>query len=336
MALAEADRRFILAQQRSKHLKCDGMTPCSRCKSSDSYCQYVASRRGYKGPKRGTAQNPNKRHASDSPPSNGGDNCPMLLGAAVGPPATPAMTMANYGTAPSTVSGTPMTIFDAASPISGLQLYRVSAMQGMNGALVPTDQGRRPPTMPERCIDSFYFHFFAGHPAVLPKEQLMRLAKQRNLDHLLAAIRWAGSLYLDMGPARATMLDEALKLVYQPGVEKDAFMVQAMLILLVGLDGSCQQDRARELLSDVENIAIEIGLYSRAFATTHGQGDAMLEESLRRTWWDLFVVDGMVAGVHRATNFLLFDIVADVALPCEEHEYLSGVSHSLSKPASSC
>ena len=45
-------------------------------------------------------------------------------------------------------------------------------------------------------------------------------------------------------------------------------------------------------------------------------------------WWDLYVVDGIIAGVHRATNFLLFDIVADVALPCEEHEFISGVGLS--------
>jgi hypothetical protein len=35
----------------------------------------------------------------------------------------------------------------------------------------------------------------------------------------------------------------------------------------------------------------------------------------------------MIAGVHRVTTFALFDISADVALPCEEHQYLSGVSN---------
>jgi hypothetical protein len=34
----------------------------------------------------------------------------------------------------------------------------------------------------------------------------------------------------------------------------------------------------------------------------------------------------MIAGVHRVTKFLLFDIQADVGLPCEEQQYLSGVS----------
>src|SRR5690606_15843309 len=53
--------------QRSKHLKCDGFHPCSRCVASGSECAYVASRRGYKGPTRGAAPNPNKRQATSPP-----------------------------------------------------------------------------------------------------------------------------------------------------------------------------------------------------------------------------------------------------------------------------
>ncbi|KAK6866269.1 hypothetical protein PG995_002797 [Apiospora arundinis] len=314
---------------RSKHLKCDGLNPCTRCKASDSLCQYIASRRGYKGPRRNTAQNPNKRHASDSPPSAGGDSnnsCPMLLGATV---ATPAQAL-TYNSILGLPEPSPaaMSPFVATPGFSGLQLYRNPYLDPVTGALIEFDNRSRPPqTLPERCVDSFYHHFFPGHPCCLPKPHLLRLAKegQCNVEPLLAAMRWTGSLYFDVGgPARATLLDEAMRLIYAPDAAKDGFLVQAMVILLIGLDGSCENDKARDLLSDVERIAIEIGLYQRAYATNHGQGDLVLEESWRRTWWDLFIVDGMVAGVHRQTNFLLFDIVADVALPCEEHEYLSG------------
>ena len=152
------------------------------------------------------------------------------------------------------------------------------------------------------------------------------MGKERNLEHLFAAIRWVGSLYIDAGPTRASFFDEAIKLVYSPDVVKDAFLVQAMTIILIGLDGNCEQERAREMLADVESIAVEICLYQRIYATMHGGGNPVVEESLRRTWWDLLVVDGMIAGVHRATNFLLYDIVSDVALPCEEQQYVTGVS----------
>jgi hypothetical protein len=240
----------------------------------------------------------------------------MLLGTT---PTAPSLAMFNPALS---MPETPISRYGATPT---LQVYRQPYLNG-SGALVEVNPHKAPQTLPERCIDSFYFHFYPGHPTVLPKEHLLRMAKERDLEPLLTAMRWAGSLYFEAGPARATFFDEAMRLVYAEDTVKDGFLIQAMLILLIGLDGSCQQERTRDILSDVERIAIEIGLYQRSYATAHGHGNAMLEESWRRTWWDLFVVDGMVAGVHRQTNFLLFDIVADAGLPCEEHQYQSGVS----------
>src|SRR6187402_3287463 len=43
-------------QCRSKHLKCDGLNPCTRCSSNSFDCVYVRSRRGFKGPRRNGIQ----------------------------------------------------------------------------------------------------------------------------------------------------------------------------------------------------------------------------------------------------------------------------------------
>ncbi|KAK7737784.1 hypothetical protein SLS53_006404 [Cytospora paraplurivora] len=321
--------------RRSKHLKCDGSTPCARCLNSQSECIYVASRRGYKGPRRGTAQNPNKRHASSSPDASGNitngsgaDSCPMLLGA-TGPPMASTATF-TPSVALGTDHGSPF--LTAAASMNHLQLYRTSpfgnAINGTVQAHVPIS---RVPSIADKCLDSYYYNFYAAHPFVLPKEFLLRHIRDtgQKLEHLTAAMRYIGSLYLDAGPVGASFLDEALRLCYAPNAPKDGFLVQALLLLIVALDGSCQQDKARDLLADCERIAVEIALNTRQFATLHGRGNPVLEESWRRTWWDLYVCDGMVAGVHRVTNFLLFDMAADVALPCEESEYLSGASYGL-------
>jgi hypothetical protein len=41
---------------RTKHLKCDGEYPCSRCAVHKIECSYVKSRRGYKGPRKNQNQ----------------------------------------------------------------------------------------------------------------------------------------------------------------------------------------------------------------------------------------------------------------------------------------
>lgn len=231
--------------------------------------------------------------------------------------------------------------YTATPNLSNISVYRNPFAPGMDpntmalaastATVTPQSQ---PPTasLAERCFESFYHFFHAGHPFVLPKEYFLPLMKEGsapNLSVVMAAMRYIGSLYISAGPAQATFLDEAIRLCYLPDTPKDGFLIQALLLIVVGLDGSCEQARARELLADCERFAIEIDLNKREFATLHGRGNPVLEESWRRTWWDLYVCDGMIAGVHRITNFLLFDIVTDVGLPCEEHQYLSGVRISI-------
>ncbi|KYK56961.1 glucoamylase [Drechmeria coniospora] len=320
---------------RSKHLKCDGQNPCSRCVLMQAECVYVASRRGYKGPRRGTTQNPNKRQAT-SPPEVGGNvtECPMLLGTRPGGD----MPLAVDGgfSQPTPMSGgtpAPENSYPAAtSTATNMQLFKsYCSVNGVDPASFPMGQqaGCVPSFVPvkslsERCIDAFYHYFFASHPFVLPRAHLMRISKDGAPEPLLAAMRWTGSVFIDVGPAvQKGLYDEAYRLVYDPRTMRNGFLVQAMMILIVTLDGSCQQEQARHLLNDVEQLALEINLHTRSFAMLHGQGMPVLEECWRRTWWDLFIIDAMIAGVHRVTHFLLFDIPTDVALPCEEHQYLS-------------
>lgn len=190
------------------------------------------------------------------------------------------------------------------------------------------------PTSGERCLSSFYRNFHAAHPFSAPREYLAQVASESALAPVLAAMRWIGSLYLTQGPARASFFEEAHRLAYQPDRPKDGFLVQALLLLVIGLDGNGRQEKAREILSDAERIAVDIGLNTRLFATLNGRGISVWEESWRRTWWELYTVDAMVAMVHRSTNFPLFDLACDVALPCEEYQYLTGASQL--SPAVTC
>ncbi len=329
-------------EKRGKHLKCDGLVPCTRCQSSAMECIYIASRRGYKGPRRGTAPNPHKRHASSSPPYSGpADSCPMMLGHTPVPIATTAVSAFN----PAIVlpEQSPVSYTTTTPALSNVSVYRNPFAPTLDGTAMALATVTAPPTQPpvaslaERCFDAFYHHFHGGHPFVLPKEYFRGLLKDNpspNLSVVMSAMRYIGSLYLDCGPARATYLDEAVRLCYLPNTPKDGFLIQALLLIIIGLDGNCQQEKARELLADCERFAIEIDLNKREFAAMHGRGDPVLEESWRRTWWDLYVCDGMIAGVHRVTNFLLFDISTDVGLPCEEHQYQSGVRFANPPPSS--
>jgi hypothetical protein len=149
--------------------------------------------------------------------------------------------------------------------------------------------------------------------------------KEKNLDHLEAAMRYVGSFYIDNAPTTALCL-EAERSIYRADCPKDAFKVQAMLILCIGLDGYTYQEKALQVLNDAQELALELGMNKREFAAVHGNGWSTLEESWRRTWWEMYIIDGMIAGVHQKSFFPMKDIPAEVGLPCEEWQYVSGVS----------
>ncbi|TLD22822.1 hypothetical protein PspLS_07157 [Pyricularia sp. CBS 133598] len=305
---------------RGKHLKCDGATPCSRCVASASECVYIASRRGYKGPRKSNVpHNPNKRFASSPTPGSApdDDSCPMLLGAS---PSGSTVTAGSYSQAPA------LSQFVAPPVGANMQLYRNPFLGGGSANNSAGSHMRSQLSMPERCLTSFYQNFHASHPCVLPRDALERVIREgpAKLEHLLAAMRYIGSLYLDAGPARAQYFEEAVSLAYHPGCPRDGFLAQTLLLLSIGQDGSCNQARANQFMGDAERLAVEIGLNTRQFATANGRGSSVVEESWRRTWWELYVVNGMIAGVHRITHFALYDVAADVGLPCEEHQFLSG------------
>jgi hypothetical protein len=156
----------------------------------------------------------------------------------------------------------------------------------------------------------------------------MVLRKEKPLHHLEAAMRYIGSFYLAQASTTA-FAAEAERAVYNMTCPKDGFKVQAMLILAIGLDGYTLQEKALQFLVQAQDIALELGMNRREFAVLNGSELNVLEESWRRTWWELFVVDGMIAGVHQKSSFRLNDIPAEVGLPCEEEQYVNGVSDIL-------
>lgn len=298
-------------QCRSKHLKCDGLNPCTRCLSNSFECLYVRSRRGFKGPRRNGTQGKAPSVAGSATScllvnpnavSRGASNVPSGL---VTPPDQRLLTLPRSVDLPLLDTPQELVWHDAKGLPSGLDLR-------------------------ERCIEAFYYHFYPAHPFVLPRTSYYALRKEKPLAHLEAAMRYVGSFYVPQAPTISLGL-EAERIIYHVDCRDDGFRVQAMLILAIGLDGYTYQEKALQVLLDAQDLALKIGMNKREYAMVNGGSD-ILEESWRRTWWDMYCVDGMIAGVHQRSTFRMKDMVADVLLPCEEKEFECGTipaPHSL-------
>ncbi|KAF5707147.1 Zn(II)2Cys6 transcription factor [Fusarium globosum] len=299
------------------------LTSVLRAATADIDCVYAASRRGHNGRKRTASQSPSHTTAAGAlVPADG------LAVTLVGP--TPPVTVMEF---PSTFDPT---IFfgDVTNHSSVDTSFQIAACsQTITSTSLPGFSSQTlfggtvnqvPQAFPvrERYIDSFYENFYAAHPFIPPKALLLILAQQISLEPLLAAIRWIGSLYIDRDSSDRLLTDASHQI--DGALLTNGFLVQAMLLVIIGLDGNRQEKKARQLMADARDISIQIKVNTDPFAVTNGQGIPILEESWRRTWWELYVVDALMSGVHQTNNFVLYDVPTDVGLPCEESQYLTG------------
>lgn len=146
-------------QCRSKHLKCDGLCPCTRCATNNFDCIYVKSRRGYKGPRKNGAT------PATAPTPNGftnNSNCVLV---------NPNASVQN----------------DVRNSVS--TEYGMHADQHVDRGAGPLDISQELTTVEprynsgmtlrERCLEAFFYHCYPAHPFILPRQKFLYLLDEK-------------------------------------------------------------------------------------------------------------------------------------------------------------
>ena len=291
---------------RSRHLKCSGGDPCTRCRSEGDVCTYVKSRRGYKGPRK-------NRHTTSSNSGSPPDQVPRqeMANSTQSQPQFGAMESSNL----SPDANTPLT-----SPSTGFIGY--TALGTVPGHTTGLDDLAFFET-----FNAFYNIFYLTHPFLLPRDRMLQLLKERSLPHLELAIQYLGSHYVS--PSSSPKHRDALSsYLAQQTLPRDGFMVQALLLFSIGLHATNEVDSSRQSLDSAISLALELGMHQANFTRCNPGSNPVMEESWRRTWWELYIVDGLSASVTTTKSFGLWDLPCDVALPCEDTSFFLEVSTS--------
>jgi hypothetical protein len=175
-------------------------------------------------------------------------------------------------------------------------------------------------------VNAFYAYFYPAHPFVLPRTQLFETLEKNRCAHLELALQYIGSFYVIGG--NPEVFQAALLNVMHSSTPKDLFVLQAMLLMSIGLHMSGKEQDSAHAMHTTVTAAMELGLNFRSYGRSHGPMPPLMEECLRRTWWEIFVCDGMFAGVNPCYSVHLRDVLTDMDFPLEDEEYLSGVSRS--------
>ena len=179
----------------------------------------------------------------------------------------------------------------------------------------------------DALIDAYYTNFHKFHPIVFPKHRLMAFCQDPSwrprLESLLAVLRLVGNVY--SAKEWSTYLQDSIESCLVQASSSDPVTVQARLLYSAALFWHDCKDAALREVAAAADIAMELKMCCREFATDNSAGDEVVAESWRRTWWMLFILDGFYAGTLGTREYKVLHVEATVELPCEESEYESGV-----------
>lgn len=294
---------------RKKHQRCDGRQPtCARCAGKSLQCSYMPSRRGYRGcssrdpepdPAQGLALGTRRsdRLAENSTPRSGETVTSFL----------PQIPGEYLDISDSSCHETRTRILESQTSSDGtLQIPTLSSVSGHSTFITPSIDANQ-------CVDLFYTYFHPAHPILIPKPFYFNRGYPNYLQQVVYFIGSHYSSSLSSSRLRTIAADEVAD-----NTQKTTSMVQARLLFAIALHGRNEIKEAQAMLAQSVSLALEIGMNQREFAAAHGGQQTIEEESLRRTWWELYVVNSIMAAFWRKSEFNVHSFASDVLLPCEE------------------
>lgn len=316
---------------RHKHLKCDGQTPvCGRCQVTGSECLYTPSRRGYNSKKRRANPSTPEQMAVDltTPTSATFDTQSMelldispdwsLQGGGLSYAPAPVAPATGAGTGTRTTSTMPSSSLQSPSTtfltdVFGSTSYSQATTRSSHGPLTPDSYSSSSAAAGDGYLVEIYYNYFhPAHPILRPLRSLDRSYLPPYLEQV---VKFVGSHYTPAASSETYRPTVVSSVVEQENtVEK----VQALLLLAIVLHSRNERAEAGECLSVAVDLAFELGLNQGGYATAMSDGDPLREESLRRTWWELIVVEGMLTALGVQKTFRTNVVPLEVGLPCEE------------------
>ncbi|KAB8238696.1 putative C6 transcription factor [Aspergillus alliaceus] len=284
---------------RRRHLKCDALMPtCTRCQSSNIECRYVRSRRGLR-----------TKHENHHPQRFAEE---MLT----------AEDFAEW------LNATTLATDLEADPalLQGLDTPPVWDVPCLQESTTTWPAPEPLPTTAEIAYDPmvqlYYQNFHRSHPFLVPRKILHSSLRHQIPPYIPAIMRYIGAHYYPDARFKEEFRPAAHDVLLD-STPRDGFKVQGLLLLAILEHAHGQEETARLNMQTAIELALELGMNRSNFSRVNSQGSSVLAESWRRTYWELYVVDGLLAAMRDQSSFRLFSQKTDVQLPCAETLYNS-------------
>jgi len=169
-------------------------------------------------------------------------------------------------------------------------------------------------------LDAFYTSFYPAHPFVVPPQYYSRDVSAIP-DYQQNVLRFIGSHFVP-GASQGSLQFAAL-VAMSDSTPDDGHKVQSMLLLSMAFFARFEAPQGIEALQAAISLALRLGMNRKTYGSFNSRGNEVIEESWRRTWWNLYAVDGLVSAIDGlGWVSMLRDVTSDVPLPCECSDYM--------------
>lgn len=169
----------------------------------------------------------------------------------------------------------------------------------------------------QRHVNLYYKNFHRLHPFLLPQHQNHIRPPPTYLLEVMALI---GSQYC--AEKHSIDFNASIRRIPESCTERTLESVQARLLCAILLHAQAQSSDAAVELDKAVDLALELGLQHESFAAS--QNSPLVAESCRRTWWELYTIDGFFTAFHHKVIPRTSTIEADTLLPGEDLAYEGG------------
>jgi hypothetical protein len=308
---------------RRSHLRCDAKSPiCSRCLGANLQCNYTPSRRGIRKSVPGSIQ-----------PSTLSSAAHLIRSPSGSPPIRtiyPQQTQRTNGRTP--VYSTPQWSGNVSSTedddlsresfdMAVAHVYPPVSADGHQFPRPALKLQTPPPTdtHDDHLVNLFYTYFQPAHPILFPGSLY---ASQIYPVYLRHVVHFIGSQY------SSSVCSDSLGAIAATGQgfdgPKTPLMVQARLLYAIALHGLNELGGFQSNLNQSIKDALELGMNEEGSPAAYGRQNLLEEESMRRTWWELYVIEGYMAAFWQKPDLSTCGINMDISLPCDEQIYNEG------------
>ncbi|RPA80668.1 hypothetical protein BJ508DRAFT_415329 [Ascobolus immersus RN42] len=197
-------------------------------------------------------------------------------------------------------------------------------------SIVPTDH-----TMPGvltpfgahlNLVDVFYHQFYPSHPFLPPHMRLIQSLRHNSetLTVLIPAVEYIASFYINI-PDNSAFKQNAEQAVLESS-SSSPFKLQALLLLAIGTHSSGFRETAEKYINKACEMVTELKLdqmdnnQENVFPEI---SDPVMRESLRRTVWEVFYNDVVLAAFRGDASQKMWRLLSgSLKLPCSDGEYV--------------